>query len=781
MNRSQRLICALASLCILVSSPFSSIVAQGNGQRIFGATGQWATVTPMPAEKMGHCAASYNGVVYLFNGSNSAGTSNDIYKYNMAGDSWTTETNASLTDRIYGTAEQVDGIMYLIGGYAQLAPFILNTAVISYDPATGSVNYKTPMPTPVAGCASVVIGKKIYVLGGSASVGWNTDPKNLVQIYDPATDTWMSGTFMPMDARSIGATVIGNTIYMVGGYGKSATVYKTAYKGIVSDTAIVWTKLPDYPAGVINKHCVGTNGVKVFVTGGQYSAAVDSTYAFDPATSAWQRLQPKPTAVHSAARMMFDGTSRMFVFGGRTTADIVNVSEALMTVSSPIMEVVAKPIVSKVQAGKSRKYSFEISNTGSANLTWNAVVEPTEMTASVTVSQASGTLAPDVSASVALRINASSLTAGSYSASVKITGNDASHPSVSIPVSVQVVSDPITDKVVLLEEYTGTWCGWCPYGADSVHAVMQQFPDRVAAIAYHYGDDLQIIADADLLKSQGGYFGVSSFPTACVDRALFPDQTELPINRDIWGSSAAAQLANKPSPVTISLSEKQYNRTTKSTSVKVTLKFTADVAPPIRLNIVEVENGLNYGQDKYSWPIPYLYPYYHQHVARLMIPDIPGEVVSESSPMASGSTWSKTFTFISMDSLPDNAELITFVHQGNPVTQGEVLQANVEELLAQAAVATDRPEAPANYALGQNYPNPFNPGTTISYSVPVTGFVRIRVFDILGKQVATLVNERKEAGVYTLNWNASGMHSGMYYYKLESNGVTLTKNMTLLK
>ena len=776
MNSFLRLICALAVACLFVSSP---IYSQGNGNGTLGTAGQWTTVTPMPAEKMGHCAAVYNGTAFIFHGSNAAGTSNDIYQYNLLSDSWTSETNATLNDRIYGAAEQIGGKIYLIGGYMQLSPYIVNNAVFSYEPATGMVNVKASMPVPVAGCASVVINNKIYVLGGSASIGWNSDLKNLVQIYDPATDAWTKGTFMPMDARSIGAAAIGNTIYIIGGYGKSATVLKTVYQGVVNDTAIVWTKLPDYPAGMINRHCVGTNGAKIYVTGGQYAAAVDSTYAFDPATSTWQRLQAKPTGVHSAARMIYDGASRLYVFGGRTTSDIVNIAEALMTITAPIMEVNAATIASKVQVGKSRKYSFEISNPGSADLTWNATVEPPS-TAFVTVSSSSGTMKPDARTSVLIRINATGVAPGTYNVSIKVTGNDASHASVSIPVSIQVVQDPIADKVVLVEEFTGCWCGFCPFGADSVHALVKQFPDRLVAIAYHQADPMQVVTDPDMLKSQGGYFGISGFPTATVDRVLFPDKTEIPIDRDVWGIKAEERISNSPSPVIISLSEKSYDRNTKAMSVKVTLRFTADVAPPVRLNIVEVESGFNYEQHKYL-PDELLYPYYHQHVARLMIPDITGEVVSESSPMTNGSTWSKTFSFISVDSVAENAELITFVHQGTSTTQGEVLQANIEDLMSQAAVAVERIEAPKEYALGQNYPNPFNPGTTISYSVPVTGFVSVKVFDILGKQVATLVSVLKEAGSYTVNWNAAGMHSGMYYYKLEANGVTLTKNMTLLK
>jgi hypothetical protein len=95
---------------------------------------------------------------------------------------------------------------------------------------------------------------------------------------------------------------------------------------------------------------------------------------------------------------------------------------------------------------------------------------------------------------------------------------------------------------------------------------------------------------------------------------------------------------------------------------------------------------------------------------------------------------------------------------------------------------------PQNFSLEQNYPNPFNPTTTISYSVgvaggqsSVTGNVRLAVYDMLGREVAVLVNEKKEAGIYSATWNASGMASGMYLYRLTTDGYTATRSMLLLK
>ncbi|MGB5528359.1 MAG: T9SS type A sorting domain-containing protein, partial [Ignavibacteriaceae bacterium] len=88
---------------------------------------------------------------------------------------------------------------------------------------------------------------------------------------------------------------------------------------------------------------------------------------------------------------------------------------------------------------------------------------------------------------------------------------------------------------------------------------------------------------------------------------------------------------------------------------------------------------------------------------------------------------------------------------------------------------------PEDYNLYQNYPNPFNPSTTIRYSVIKPDVVRIKIYDILGREVKTLVNELKQAGTYEVQFNASEIASGIYLYRIESGNFVQTKKMILLK
>jgi hypothetical protein len=88
---------------------------------------------------------------------------------------------------------------------------------------------------------------------------------------------------------------------------------------------------------------------------------------------------------------------------------------------------------------------------------------------------------------------------------------------------------------------------------------------------------------------------------------------------------------------------------------------------------------------------------------------------------------------------------------------------------------------PTRYLLYQNYPNPFNPITTIKYQIPEAGIVSLKIYDILGRDIATLVNEEKPAGFYEYDFNASDLSSGVYLYQLKAGSYVESKKMLLLK
>ena len=96
-------------------------------------------------------------------------------------------------------------------------------------------------------------------------------------------------------------------------------------------------------------------------------------------------------------------------------------------------------------------------------------------------------------------------------------------------------------------------------------------------------------------------------------------------------------------------------------------------------------------------------------------------------------------------------------------------------------IAENGVSVPLQYELKQNYPNPFNPTTTMSYQLIATSHVSLAIFDILGRKVATLVNEARQPGIHTVRWDASSFPSGVYFYRLEAGDFRATRKLILVK
>jgi hypothetical protein len=122
-------------------------------------------------------------------------------------------------------------------------------------------------------------------------------------------------------------------------------------------------------------------------------------------------------------------------------------------------------------------------------------------------------------------------------------------------------------------------------------------------------------------------------------------------------------------------------------------------------------------------------------------------------------------TYFPGTDIPDTCQiLIQIIGAGGQPKVGSYFI--IDDLSFGAATAIEQSSLPSTFALSQNYPNPFNPSTAISYQLSTKSFVSLRVYNVLGAEVANLVEGLKEAGQYTLNWNASSLPSGMYLYQL---------------
>jgi hypothetical protein len=184
---------------------------------------------------------------------------------------------------------------------------------------------------------------------------------------------------------------------------------------------------------------------------------------------------------------------------------------------------------------------------------------------------------------------------------------------LALPLSINAQT---TARYTLLEQFTGTWCMWCPYGADSIDAVLSYIPNA-RAIAYHQGD---VMATSDG-NNVIAHLLVGSYPSAAIDRLLItiPNVgTSIAVARWYWGN-IAAQRNQVGSPMSISVAG-TYHQDTRQIQATVTMNVLSAMNGEFYFNAVLTEDSLNHSQKKNTGSaVVDVYPYYHKRVVRSMI------------------------------------------------------------------------------------------------------------------------------------------------------------------
>jgi hypothetical protein len=337
-----------------------------------------------------------------------------------------------------------------------------------------------------------------------------------------------------------------------------------------------------------------------------------------------------------------------------------------------------------------------------------------------------------------------------------------------------------SEKRVLVEEFTGAWCGWCPDGAVQMEKLLQAYPLAVPVALHAGGTDAMITPESVALATEFR----PSFPMAMIDRMHFDGEDGVPIDRtrDAWITRAGEQFAAY-TPLSVSVAG-THDLEAFGGYVDVDVEF-SDFAPPADYRIhcwliLETVTGTGRGWDQanyysnnpsypdhpfFSLPNP-VTMYEHRHVPIQMLTGawgIPGEI--PDIPQAA-TTYSKRFHF-TQTGITESSRLraVAFVtRHGEDILERSVLNAASAELIVSAVASI----TPAEFMLGAVHPQPAVASARALLTLPRQESVRAAVYDLLGRERLLLRDGALDPGLHTLTFSTAMLENGLYFLRLIS-------------
>jgi hypothetical protein len=342
--------------------------------------------------------------------------------------------------------------------------------------------------------------------------------------------------------------------------------------------------------------------------------------------------------------------------------------------------------------------------------------------------------------------------------------------------SLTINSFSQAQRKVIFEKWTSSTCGPCASQNPSFEAWVPSVWNDVTVVAYHVGWpsgnplDPMYLHNPTQSYDRRYYYGINAVPCARVDGII---------------STGACVSCSYTNPTTCLQAYFEQRRGT-ATPVSVSVTDTRVAGDSIRANIVVTKLSTLPAGAYYlrvmavERIITYLSPpgsngeTIFPDVFRLSIPTSQGTSITTSA-----GTENFQFTY-KRNSVWVDSMIYTLVFVQNDNNK-EVMNSGRPSNITITGIQTYNNEVPGTYTLMQNYPNPFNPSTYIAFTIPKEENVTLKVYDILGNEVASLVNGKQQEGTYNIFFDGANLSSGVYFYKLTAGNYTDTKKMTLLK
>jgi len=703
------------------------------------ATDIWTTKADMLDNRLGAHAVVVNGIIYNVGGNY---TSRNCEAYDPTTSTWTKKADMPEGGGVVSVTAY-NGLIYVFGGgYYESFSF-----VYVYDPQADTWTKKKDMPTPRFALQTFLVNGKIYAIGGSQSENTSV---STIEVYDPATDTWETKENMPGNLAWFAGAVVNDKIYVIGGTSNWST---SEYS--------VWEYNPAFSTPVAEGNVSGTwtQANSPYYINGEITIPNDSTLTIEPGVE-----------VVFMGHYKFKVQGRLLAIGTKNdtikfTAEDKDIGwHGIRFINTPNTNDTSKIVYSSFKYGKANTgdYTGDDRRGGAIFirgfgkiLVSNSLFEFNMNNGEI--STATGGPAMYIeSASPLIKNNTFSNNEGTTDCSILCVFSNA------------VISNNIFSNN---KGCHGPVFGIYNSPTISNNIIFNNVTTRAGGGIFTMSSNATItnnvIYNNSCFKGEGEGGGIKSWTN---DKPVI-------INNTVVNNSAAHGggfcCNDNADPILIN------NIIWGNTSPDGNQVNFMDVNSDPHFFFNDVEGGKE-GFTGTGAGANYVGLYENNIDADPLFVNVESDdfSLSDSSPCIGAGADSVE---VAEDWYKVPSLCIMGKTRPSPIGTRPDIGA-YENLLGSPVVDVDQEIInPTQFAIYQNYPNPFNPSTTINFVIPKSSFVNLKVYDVLGNEVAVLVNEEKPAGSYEVKFDALQLSSGIYFYRIQSGSFVETKKMILLK
>ncbi|MGE5433141.1 MAG: kelch repeat-containing protein [Syntrophomonadaceae bacterium] len=747
------------------------------------AANTWTQRMPIPTARSFLSTAVVNDTIYAMGGGSSAATK-IVEAYDPKTDTWTKKADM-LSPRIGAGAAVVDGIIYNIGGN------FYERNCEAYDPKTNTWTPKTPMPSSGGAVSVTEYNGLIYVIGG----GMHTTTYNTLLVYDPKTDTWTKKADMPTARYGLETYSVNGKIYAVGGSQNDNSSLSTV--DIYDPAKDTWDTKANMPLTDLFFAGAVVND-KIYVITGSYDwvHGISDTWEYNPllcteislgnVSGRWT-LAKSPYHILGEITIPIDSTLTIepgveVIFMGHFKMNVQGRLLAVGTTSNPIRFTAENKLagwhgirfINTPDSSDTSRFIYCTFKYGKANTGYGTSLDRSG--GAILITGFDKVLISNC-------LFAYNVAAGD----VSTTGGPG--------VAIFNASPVITKSTFINNNGASAGAIVCAYTSKAVisyNTISNNTSQYGGGILTAYTPDNQPVITGNIISNNtttaggaGGGILVFSASKALITNNIITGNQAYEGGAISFGEGAIPVIINNT--ITGNKSSRGgglYSMNNANALVLNNIIYgnTGEVGSQVYLNSanpVFYYNNIQGGKEAFMGTR--LTGTYANNIDRepLFYNEGSGNyTLLPNSPCIGAGTNS-----VKIDGIWYHAPEFCIMGNPRPSPAGTSPDLGAcESMLGPSASGLAKSSVlPDEFTLCQNYPNPFNPSTVISFSIPYPLHVTLKVFDLLGREVATLVNEEKPEGLHNAVWKADNLSSGVYFYELRAGSFVEKRKMMLIR